>query len=101
MELLTTEQLKERQNNGEKLMVDFFATWCGPCKALLPRLERMESEYPDVKFVKINVDENMEYAGEIGIRSVPTVAFFNGNNLITMSVGANTDGFYKDILSKL
>jgi hypothetical protein len=43
----------------------------------------------------------MDYAGEIGIRSVPTVAFFNGNNLVTMSVGANTDGFYKDILSGL
>ena len=101
MELITAEQLKERQNKGEKLLVDFFATWCGPCKALLPRLERMESEYPDITFVKIDVDKNMDYAGEFGIRSVPTVAFFSGNNLITMSVGANTDGFYKDILSNL
>ena len=101
MENITTERFKELQLEGKKMMVDFFADWCGPCKQLIPRLEQMEKEYPNVSFVKINVDENMDMALDLGIRSVPTVMLFKGEELINRSQGVQPDGFYKDILNNL
>jgi thioredoxin 1 len=53
MENVTTERFKELQLDGNKLVVDFWAKWCGPCKTLIPRLEQMEKDYPNVKFIKI------------------------------------------------
>jgi thioredoxin len=101
MENITTERFKELQLEGKKMMVDFFADWCGPCKQLIPRLEQMEKEYPNVSFVKINVDENMDTALDLGIRSVPTVMLFKGEELVNRSQGAQPDRFYKDILNNL
>lgn len=101
MELITAEQLEKKLNNGEKLLVDFYADWCGPCKTLIPRLEKLQKEYTNVQFVKINVDNNQEYMASSGIRSVPTVKIYNGNDLINQSAGANSDNFYKEHLAKL
>jgi thioredoxin 1 len=101
MELITSQQLQEMKSNGEKLLVDFYATWCGPCKMLIPRLELLETQYPNVKFVKLDVDQNREFAMEMGLRSVPTVQIFNGETLITTSAGVQPDNFYKEHLSNL
>ena len=101
MENITTERFIELQLEGKKMMVDFFADWCGPCKQLIPRLEQMEKEYPNVSFVKINVDENMDTALDLGIRSVPTVMLFKGEELVNRSQCAQPDRFYKDILNNL
>jgi thioredoxin 1 len=101
MENVTAEQVKQLQLEGKKLLVDYWATWCGPCKALIPRLEALSSEYPDVTFVKVNVDENTESALELGIRSVPTIMIYNGEELVNRSVGANVDSVYKNILDSL
>ena len=101
MENVTTERFKELQLEGKKIMVDFFADWCGPCKQLIPRLEKMEKEYPNISFVKINVDDNMDTALDLGIRSVPTVIIYDGEKLINRSQGVQPEGFYKDILNNL
>jgi thioredoxin len=101
MENVTTERFKELQLEGKKIMVDFFADWCGPCKQLIPRLEKMEKEYPNISFVKINVDDNMDAALDLGIRSVPTVIVYDGEKLVNRSQGAQPEGFYKDILNNL
>jgi thioredoxin len=101
MENVTTERVKELQLEGKKVLVDFWAKWCGPCKSLVPRLEAIENEYPNVTFVKVDVDENTDLALEMGIRSVPTVIVYDGETLINRSSGANPDGFYKDILNTL
>jgi thioredoxin 1 len=101
MQNVTSEELEQMKLHGEKLLVDFYADWCGPCKMLIPRLERMETEYPDVKFVKLNVDHNREFSMDMGIRSVPTVMFFEGSSLIGQSAGAQSDDFYKRYLTQL
>jgi thioredoxin 1 len=101
MEKININELKERQNNGEKLLVDFFATWCGPCKSLTPRLENLEKLYPNVSFVKLDIEENMQELGEYGITSVPTVLVYDGVNFKSKSVGLNTDSFYKGLLEQL
>jgi thioredoxin 1 len=101
MENVTAEQVKQLQLEGKKLLVDYWAEWCGPCKALIPRLEELSIQYPDITFVKVNVDENTDSALELGIRSVPTIMIYNGEELVNRSVGANVDSVYKKILDLL
>jgi thioredoxin 1 len=101
MENVTAEQVKQLQLEGKKLLVDYWAEWCGPCKALIPRLDALSNQYPDVMFVKVNVDENTDSALELGIRSVPTVMIYNGEELVNRSTGANIDSVYKNILDSL
>ena len=101
MENLTISELQELQNSGKKLLVDYWAPWCGPCKMLIPRLERLESQYPDVTFVKINVDENRDHSMDVGVRSVPTVMFYDGTNKVSQMVGALADDRYTEVLKSL
>ncbi|MFM7018140.1 thioredoxin [Flavobacterium sp.] len=101
MENVTAERVKELQAQGKKVLVDYWAKWCGPCKALIPRLENLETQYPNITFVKVDVDENQSEAVGLGIRSVPTIMIYNGETLVNRSVGANTDDVYKKILDTL
>lgn len=101
MENITSEQLNKLQLSGNTILVDYYAKWCGPCKTLMPRLSALQSDYPNIKFVSIDVDENMPHAVEVGIRSVPTVIFYKGEEEINRSTGANSDTFYKNILNTL
>lgn len=101
MENVTAQRVDELRAEGKKLLVDYWAKWCGPCKALIPRLEALESQYPDVTFVKVDVDENMDAALDLGVRTVPTIMIYNGEELVNRSLGANNDIVYKNILDKL
>lgn len=101
MENVTADKVKELQSQGNKVLVDYWAKWCGPCKSLIPRLESFEAQYPNVKFVKVDVDENMDASLDLGIRSVPTVMIFDGDKLVNRSQGVQAESFYKDILNNL
>lgn len=101
MDSVNEEQLKKLQKNGDKLLVDFWAPWCVPCKQLIPRLENLEKKYPNVKFVKINVDENSDFSLNLNIRTVPTVIIYDGENVINRSTGSNQDIVYTNILDNL
>lgn len=72
----------------DKLVVlDFWATWCGPCRMLAPVLEEIEAEYPEVAFGKINVDEEAGLAQMFKIVSIPTLVFMRNGEVIKKSVG--------------
>lgn len=101
MESTNKEHINSLQNDGKKLVIDFFADWCIPCKQLIPKLENIEKLYPNVTFLKVNVDTNMDYAKSLGIRSVPTVIVYDGETLVSKSNGVQTDDFYKSILNSL
>lgn len=101
MKKVTSEELVIMMSNGDKILLDFYADWCGPCKGLIPRLENMESNYENVKFVKLNVDENQTYVINKGVRSIPTVMFLNGHSVINTSTGIQSDNFYNEILIEL
>jgi thioredoxin len=101
MENVTSDKVKELQLEGKKILVDFWATWCGPCRTLIPRLEKMEGEHKNIVFVKVDVDQNIDAAMELGIRSVPTVMIYDGEKLVNRSQGVQPESFYNDILNSL
>lgn len=73
--------------NNKSVFVDFFADWCGPCKMLSPLVEELSNEEKDIKFIKVNVDDNPDIAQRYGIMSIPTLLVFKNNELVNQSVG--------------
>ncbi len=73
--------------SADKTVVDFFATWCGPCRMLAPILEEVEGEHPEISFVKVDIDESPELAMRYGVMSVPTLMKFENGQPTGTSVG--------------
>lgn len=71
----------------DKVIVDFFATWCGPCKMLSPVIEELSNKFPNVTFVKMDVDECPNISKEYGIMSVPTLIKLENGEVIDSKVG--------------
>lgn len=72
---------------GDYVLVDFFATWCGPCKMLSPVLENISNARSEVKIVKVDIDESMDLAREYGIMSVPTLILFKKGEKVAVKNG--------------
>lgn len=71
------------------VIVDFWAPWCGPCRMVAPRLEEIANEHADaVKIVKINVDDNREWASKFGVMSIPTIMLFKDGQMAGQIIGA-------------
>lgn len=101
--ILNTKNFSEEINNTDKLvLIDFFATWCGPCKMLSPIIADIANEHKEtVKVCKVNTDENQELAIQYNIVSIPTLMFFKNGKLLKTTVGFHSKGELKEIINEL
>ena len=85
---LTDKTAKEAIESGKVVVIDFWATWCGPCMKLGPVVEELAEKYGDKAIIgKVNIDEESDIVTENGIRSIPTVLFFKDGEVTARSVG--------------
>ena len=85
---ITKENFETEVEQADSLVViDLYADWCGPCKMLAPVMEELEHEYPDVKFGKINVDNEPDLTALFKVQSIPYIALVKNNTFVDFSVG--------------
>ena len=96
---ITTENFAQEVLQSEKpVLLDFWASWCGPCRMLSPIVDEVAEERTDVKVGKVNVDEQPELAGEFGVMSIPTLLVFEQGKLVRQAVGARPKAGVLDLL---
>jgi thioredoxin 1 len=70
------------------VVVDFWAEWCGPCKAIAPILDQLAAKHDGVKFLKLNVDDAPDIASQFSVQSIPTIGVFEGGSMVRRAVGS-------------
>ena len=108
MQQLTSEEIKQKINEGENFVLDLFAVWCGPCKVMLGNLERVNESLikestsaPKYGIYKYDVESDMEFSRELGIRSVPTIKVFDKGQVVETKVGVVQESELKQIAKNL
>jgi len=85
---LTDDNFQSTVKDNDLVLIDFWAPWCGPCKALAPVLEELAAEHSNVVIAKMNTDENPNTASQHGIMSIPTMMIFKNGELVDRLIGA-------------
>lgn len=91
---------KEVLNNEKRVLVDFYADWCGPCKMISPVLEKISMENSDFDVIKVNVDDNQDLAMKYGVMSIPTLIVFDKGNVLEKTVGFSSEQAIIDLVKK-
>jgi len=84
---LTAQQVQEKISANEKFILDCYATWCGPCKVMMPMLENASSQISELNIYKYNVDSDMTLTSQLGVRGVPTIKGFKEGKEVFNKVG--------------
>ena len=107
MEVMMMKEINDELFNAEVIendipvVVDFWAPWCGPCRMVAPVMEELDKQYSgNIKFVKINVDENPMVSNKFGISSIPTIMVFNGSEVEESIVGFRPKSDFEQILNR-
>ena len=86
-------------SNNAKVLVDFYADWCGPCKMVGPLISQIADEHEDVAVVKVNVDDEMELAEKFGVASIPTIILFKDGKEAKKNIGAMSKAQLEEFIS--
>jgi thioredoxin 1 len=99
---ISSVELQEKINKGEKIILKLGAQWCGPCKMLKPIFEKVANDNTtDVQMYTLDVDLNREIAMSLGVRSVPTIKMFNAGEVIDTKVGVQSETQLNDMINTL
>jgi thioredoxin 1 len=102
---ITAEQLKEKIENGNKLIVDFYTKWCSPCGIMKPMFEKvskqLREEKHEVELYTFNVEEDFNLSSQLGIKAVPTIKSFNGGKEIYSKSGIQTESQLRELAKNL
>ncbi len=83
------------------VLLDFWATWCAPCRMLAPSIEQLSEQYGETAVIgKVNVDEQQELAQQFGVMSIPSVFVLKGGKVVDSAVGLRPKKYYEDVLDK-
>ena len=85
---LTKENFEQATKSEKPVLVDFYADWCGPCRMVSPVIDEIASERDDVLVCKVNVDEQPELAGQLGVMSIPTLVVMKNGKIVNQATGA-------------
>lgn len=98
---LTLANIKETIETNETVFIDFWAPWCGPCKRFAPIFEAAAAKNGDMKFTKVNTDDEQELAAQFGIQSIPTLGVFKDKELIFLQPGALPEEVLEEVIQKV
>ena len=99
---ITNENFSTLKNGNLPLVVDFWATWCGPCRMVSPIISELAEVYDGkVVVAKCDVEENEDLAAEFGIRNIPTILFFKGGEVVNKLVGAQSRAKIQEAIDQL
>jgi thioredoxin len=99
---ISSVDLQQKINSGEKVIVEFWAPWCGPCRMMKPIFEKVSSENTsEVQMYTMDIDLNKEVAMSLGIRSIPTIKTFNTGQVVETIVGVLSEGQINNLVKEL
>ncbi|MBQ9164998.1 MAG: thioredoxin [Bacteroidaceae bacterium] len=99
---ITTSNFNEIVNGGKPVVIDFWATWCGPCRRVAPIMEELAADYEGKVVVgKVDVEEQDELAAQFGIRNIPTVLFVKDGQVVDKVVGAMPKSAYEEKINAM
>ena len=100
--VITNDNFESVMNSGKPVVLDFWATWCGPCKKIAPVIEELAEQYADQVIVgKVDVEENDDISFKYGIRNIPTVLFIKDGQVVDKIVGATAKVAYEEKIKAL
>jgi len=99
VEVSSEQFLTEVEQHDGKVLVDFYAPWCGPCKMIAPIVDQISTEFDELKVVKVNADNAQELMAKFGIRGIPTLLLIENGEVINTKVGAASLSQVKEFVS--